>query len=109
VFSARLAHSITIKMKEVELQAKKEEITCCALYGHWFLSLIVLAECSIRLTIHCTIIAVFFFLYYLIFCLSCGKANIGMMKGHHLARCSLYSGLLFAMLGNLSMKSFEII
>lgn len=96
-------------MKEIENNSKNNEITCISLYCHWFLSLIVLMEASIRLMIHLTIVLVFFICYYLIYCLSCGKANIGMMKGHQLSRCSLYSGLIFAMLGNISKLLEEII
>jgi hypothetical protein len=47
------------------------------------------------------IVLCFFIGYYLVYCLSCGKANMGQLKGHQLSRCSLYSGLTFAMLGNL--------
>lgn len=100
-FSSRLAHSVATKMKETENQAKQSEITCCSLYCHWFLSIAVLAEASARLIIHLMIVLIYFIGYYFIFCLSCGKANIGMLKGYQLTRCSLYSGLIFAMLGNI--------
>lgn len=100
--SGRLAHAVTTKMREVENQSRQHEMSCCALYCHWFLSLFALAEASIRLMLHLSIVLIFFLGYYVVYCLSCGKANVGMMKGHQLTRCSLYSGLMFAMIGNLS-------
>jgi hypothetical protein len=88
-------------MREVERQSKEREMTCISLYCHWFLSLLVLCECAARLMIHIFVVLIFFLTYYLVYCLSCGKANMGELKGHQLSRCSLYSGLLFAMFGNL--------
>jgi hypothetical protein len=76
-------------------------MTCISLYCHWFLSLLVLCECAARLMIHFFVVLIFFVGYYLVYCVSCGKANMGELKGHQLSRCSLYLGLLFAMCGNL--------
>jgi len=88
-------------MKAEEGRLSEEEQTCVALYAHWFVSLLGLAEASLRLLVHLLIVGLALLLYYLIYCLSCGKSSLGVTLTFQMSRCSLYAGLCMAMLGNL--------
>ena len=98
---AKLAVEVCQKMTTIEKSKKEESETCLGLYGNFFLSIFGLAESAVRLVIHFSIVVIFFFGYYIILCLSCGKAESGIAMRHQMSRVSMYSGLMTAMLGNI--------
>lgn len=97
----QLAVQVRQRMNRADNVQKQSEQSCCDLYAHWFVSLLALCESAARLTVHSAIVGVVLILYYVIYCLSCGKVSVSNVMGHQMSRCSLYSGLLFAMLGNI--------
>jgi hypothetical protein len=99
--TARLAGDVRRRMQQHESQVKTKEQTCIGLYAHWFLSLFALFECALRLMVHGLIVALWVVLYYIVYCVSCGKAEVNDVMTHQMSRCSLYSGLFFSMIGNL--------
>jgi hypothetical protein len=98
---AKLAVEVSQRMAAAEKESRDQNETCLGLYGNFFLSILALAESAVRLLIHFFIVLVFFFGYYIILCLSCGKAESGNSMRHQMSRISMYSGLLAAMLGNI--------
>lgn len=98
---AKLAVEVSQRMSAAEKQNRDQNETCMGLYGNFFLSILGLAESAVRLVVHFFIVLVFFFGYYIILCLSCGKAESGNSMRHQMSRVSMYSGLLAAMLGNI--------
>jgi hypothetical protein len=98
---AKLAVDVNQQMAIVEKDSKKANETCLGLYGNFFLSILALAESAARLLIHFFIVLMFFLGYYIILCLSCGKAESGNAMRHQMTRISMYSGLVAAMLGNI--------
>mmetsp|Transcript_4485 Transcript_4485/g.8349 ORF Transcript_4485/g.8349 Transcript_4485/m.8349 type:complete len:315 (-) Transcript_4485:1317-2261(-) len=100
---AKLAVEVCQRMTTAERESKDQNETCLGLYGNFFLSILGLAEAAARLTIHFIIVLLFFLGYYIILCLSCGKAESGIAMRHQMSRVSLYSGLVAATLGNILM------
>jgi hypothetical protein len=98
---AKLAVEVSQRMAAAEKQNRDQNETCLGLYGNFFLSILGLAESAVRLVLHFFVVLVFFFGYYIILCLSCGKAESGNSMRHQMSRISMYSGLLAAMLGNI--------
>ena len=98
---AKLGVEVSQRMNAAEKAKRDENETCCGLYGNFFLSILALAESAVRLLIHFFIVLIFFFGYYIILCLSCGKSEAGNAMVHQMTRVSMYSGLLAAMLGNI--------
>lgn len=98
---ARLAVDVCQRMKAIEAENKRKNETCLGLYGNFFLSILGLFESTARFGVHLLIVLLFFFGYYIILCLSCGKAESGDAMRHQMSRVSLYSGLMMAMLGNI--------
>jgi hypothetical protein len=103
---AKLAVEVCQRMSKSEKENRDQSETCLGLYGNFFLSILGLAESAARLLIHFFIVLVFFFGYYVILCLSCGKAESGNSMRHQMSRISMYSGLLAAMLGNIRKYLF---
>jgi hypothetical protein len=99
--STNLALNVRGVMKAEEDKATEEEQTCVALYAHWFVSLLGLAEGCARLLVHLFIVGLACLLYYAVYCLSCGKTSLNVTLAFQMSRCSLYAGLVMAMLGNL--------
>lgn len=100
---AKLAVEVSQRMAAAEKQSRDQNETCLGLYGNFFLSILGLAESAVRLAVHFLVVLLFFFGYYIILCLSCGKAESGASMRHQMSRVSMYSGLLAAMLGNIVM------
>lgn len=98
---ARLAVEVSQRMKATELSNRDNNETCIGLYCNFFLSIFALAESAVRLVVHLLVVPVFFFGFYIILCLSCGKAESGNVMRHQMSRISMYSGLVAAMLGNI--------
>jgi hypothetical protein len=103
--SASLAQTVCNKMLEYENQYKRtHEPLVISLYLHWFLSLIALCECVARFTIHLAAVIVVAVLYYIMYCITCGKSKITMnawLSGQQ-DFFGLYSGMFCGIIGNLS-------
>lgn len=99
---AQLAREVSDRMTQVEGSSSPTEPSIGALYAHFFLSLLALAECLARLGVHACILAVCFLLYYLVICISCGKSGgVSEFMSHHAMMVALYWSLFFAILCNI--------
>jgi hypothetical protein len=92
--------------KEVEAR-RNNRPSVCGLYLHFFLSLLALMECSLRLLIHFFMLLVMGLLYYIVYCVSCGEwvTYSNACVAHHSSMYGLYSGLLCGIIGNLGKSS----
>ena len=99
--STRLAIQVRDKMASVEASNTEAEQTCFSLYAHFFISLLGLIEATVRLAFHVVVVCILYLGYYIVYCVSCGKAKLTDIFSHQQTRCSLYGGLVFAMLGNI--------
>lgn len=98
---AKLAVEVSQRMTATEKANRDKSETCLGLYANFFVSILGLAESAFRLVAHFVVVLIFFLGYYIILCLSCGKAESGKSMRHQMSRISMYSGLLAACLGNI--------
>lgn len=98
---AKLAIQIRQQMLAEEKKQIEDEQTCIGLYSHWFYSLLALIESAFRLAFHIVVVTLLIIFRYVIYCVSCGKSDVNIALDHQMSRCSLYSGLFMAMIGNL--------
>lgn len=106
---ASLAQMIANRMLDYETQYKRtHEPLVISLYCHWFLSLLALGECATRCMVHFSFVIVIAVLYYIVYCLSCGKskASMNVYLSSQQNAFGLYCSLFCGIIGNISKTIF---
>ena len=80
---------------------RRSEISVAALYCHFFLSVFAMIECLLRIMLHCLVGFIGFLGFYVLLCLSCGKAKIGPLLAYQGQLAGNYLFFLWGVLGNL--------
>jgi hypothetical protein len=88
---------------------KQHDSSVCALYAHWFMSVLAFAECTARYAIHLFGIVAMSVLYYVFVCITCGKstASIRTVMDSQFRLFGLYWGLSCAIFWNIGMACIQ--
>ena len=97
----QLVQTISSQMTQAE-DAAYNHPSVCALYLHFILSFFGVIECALRLVFIVLFLSIWFVVYYIIQCVSCGK-NQDMSTSYYLTAFWLYIGILSGLVGNLIM------
>jgi hypothetical protein len=98
-----LAKEVSNRMKSYERNSLRPP-SVANLYLHWFLSLAAVLETLIRVKLHGIIIVVSLIIYYISYCVACGKlsSNVRVVYvENHFKILSLYLRLLCGLMGNI--------